>query len=275
MKATRILGKCFTVNFGTKKEINDFPILTMSLKNNSRYDNGIITTPTDNCFLVLVGGKYVKIIEDVVKEVEKIIKNIGISPLAMLIQSKSRKIYTGTFPKYPIVSIICYFKLNNFHFTFNKTFKVFNHFKVVLNSRRERGLGFRLQCPGVYQMVPYKMMIFYNGTVSKGATYKDICSEHRTARLAYGNDYPKSFLVDTKTNTMVQLKKIDKGSSSIKGMVWEIYKSFFENNEIRPSFIYANYTYDVVNEDTGKKIGSFGTVSEVFHKSLCLLSLVF
>ena len=50
---------------------------------------------------------------------------------------------------------------------------------------------------------------------------------------------------------------------------------FFENNEIRPSFIDANYTYDVVNEDTGKKIGSFGTVSEVFHKSLCLLSLVF
>ena len=103
MKATRILGKCFTVNFGTKKEINDFPILTMSLKNNSRYDNGIITTPTDNCFLVLVGGKYVKIIEDVVKEVEKIIKNIGISPLAMIIKSKSRKIYIGTFPKYPMV----------------------------------------------------------------------------------------------------------------------------------------------------------------------------
>ena len=146
--------------------------------------------------------------------------------------------------------------------------KVLDHFKVFLNSTKELGVGFRMQCQGVYQRVPYKMMVFYNGTVSKGATYKDICAEQRTARLAYGNDYPKSFLVDTKTDTMVQLKKIDRGSSSMKGMVWEIYKSFFENNEIRPSFIYANYTYDVVNEDTGKKIGSCGTVSEVFHKSL-------
>ena len=267
MNANRNVGKCVTVNFGTKKEIRNLPILTMSLKlkNNRRYDNGIITTPTDNCFLVLVGGKYVEIIDEVVKEVEKIIKNIGISPLAMLIQSKSRKIYTGTFPKYPIVSIICYFKLNNFHFTFNKTFKVFNHFKVVLNSRRERGLGFRLQCPGVYQMVPYKMMIFYNGTVSKGATYKDICSEQRKARLAYGNDYPKSFLVDKESNSMVELKKI-RGETNMRVMTWEIYKSFFENNKISPSFIYANYTHDLVDEDTGKKIGPMGSVSHTVEK---------
>ena len=116
LKTTQNVGKCFTVNFGTKQQIDDLPMLTMSLMNNSRYDNAIISTPTDNCFLVLVGGKYVQIIEDVVKEVEEIIKNIGISPLAMLIKSKSRKINTGTFPKYPMVSSsICHFKLNNFH----------------------------------------------------------------------------------------------------------------------------------------------------------------
>ena len=41
-------------------------------------------------------------------------------------------------------------------------------------------------------------------------TYKDICSEQRTARLAYSNDYPKSFLVDKKTDSMIELQKIDK-----------------------------------------------------------------
>ena len=102
MKAHRNFGKYFIVNFGIKQKIDDLAMLTMSVKNNSRYGN-VIITPTDNCFLVLVGGKYVKIIEDVVKEVEKIIKNIGISPLAMIIKSKSRKINTETFPKYPMV----------------------------------------------------------------------------------------------------------------------------------------------------------------------------
>ena len=116
-----------------------------------------------------------------------------------------------------------------------------------------------MQCPGVYQRVPYKIIIFYNETVSKGMTYKDICSEQRTARLAYSNDYPKSFLVDKKTDSMVELQKIDRGSS-MKVMVWEIYKSFFKNHKISPSFIYANYTFDVVNADTGKRIGPFATV---------------
>ena len=124
-----------------------------------------------------------------------------------------------------------------------------------------------MQCPGVYQRVPYKIIIFYNETVSKGMTYKDICSEQRTARLAYSNDYPKSFLVDKKTDSMVELQKIDRGSS-MKVMVWEIYKSFFKNHKISPSFIYANYTFDVVNADTGKKIGPFATVSEVFKKKV-------
>ena len=111
------------------------------------------------------------------------------------------------------------------------------------------------------------MIIFYNGTVSKGAIYKDICSEQRTARLAYSNDYPKSFLVDKKTDSMVELQKIDR-QSSMKVMVWEIYESFFKNHKISPSYIYANYTFDIVNEDTGKKVGPLSTVSEVFQKSL-------
>ena len=103
MKANQNFGECLIVNFGSKQKIDYLPMLTLSLKNNSRYDN-VIITPTGNCFLVLVGGKYVKIIEDVVKEVENVIKNIGISPLAMLI--KSRKISTGTFPKYPMVGFV-------------------------------------------------------------------------------------------------------------------------------------------------------------------------
>ena len=111
------------------------------------------------------------------------------------------------------------------------------------------------------------MIIFYNGTVSKGAIYKDICSEQRTAKLAYSNDNPKSFLVDKKTDSMVELKKIDH-ESSMKVMVWEIYKSFFKNHKISPSYIYANYTFDIVNEDTGKKVGPLSTVNEVFQKSL-------
>ena len=109
LKANQNVGKCFTINFGTKQKIDDLPMLTMSLKNSTRYENAI-TTSTDNCFLVLVGGKYVKSIEDVVNEVENVIKNIGISPLAMFI--KSKKISTGTFPKYPMVGFFIIIHIN-------------------------------------------------------------------------------------------------------------------------------------------------------------------
>ena len=74
-------------------------------------------------------------------------------------------------------------------------------------------------------------------------------------------------MVDEENNSMVELKKIDDGGST-KVMMWEIYKSFFEINKISPSFIDANFTFDVVNEDTGKKIWPFGTVSEVSNESL-------
>ena len=140
--------------------------------------------------------------------------------------------------------------------------KVLDHFKVFLNSTEELGDGFRMQCPGVYKRLPYKMMVFYNGTVSKGANYKDICAEQRTARLAYGNDYPKFFMVDKKSDSMVELEKIEDGSN-MKVMIWEIYKSFFDNNKISPSFVDANYTHDVVDEETGEKIGPMGTVSDL------------
>ena len=43
MKAHRNFGKCFIVNFGIKQKIDDLAMLTMSVKNNSRYDNVIIT----------------------------------------------------------------------------------------------------------------------------------------------------------------------------------------------------------------------------------------
>ena len=65
--------------------------------------------------------------------------------------------------------------------------KVLDHFKVFLNSTKELGVGFRMQCQGVYQRVPYKMMVFYNGTVSKGATCKDICAESQELKITIAN----------------------------------------------------------------------------------------
>ena len=142
LKTTQNVGKCFTINFGIKQKIDNLPMLTMSLLNSTRYD----TSPTDNCFLVLVGGKYVKIIEDVVKEVEKIIKNIGISPLVMLIKSKSRKINTGTFPKYPMVSSI-YLSFQTKQLSFNKTLRssIISKFFSIQKEIVELDLGCSVQ----------------------------------------------------------------------------------------------------------------------------------
>ena len=137
LKANQNVGKCFNINFGSKQKIDDLPMLTMSLKNSSGYNNAI-TTPTDNCFLVLVGGKYVKIIEEVVKKVEKIIKNIGISPLAMLIQSKSKRISTGTFPKYPMVCSL-YFQSKQLSFNITLRSSIISKFFSIQKEIVELG----------------------------------------------------------------------------------------------------------------------------------------
>ena len=42
---------------------------------------------TNHCFLVFVGGKYVEVIEEVMKKVDSISKNIGLEPLALFVKT--------------------------------------------------------------------------------------------------------------------------------------------------------------------------------------------
>ena len=81
----KIVEQCFAVNFGSTKPF-DLPTLSLDLESNKdfRMPHDI---STNHCFLVFVGGKYVEFIEEVMKKVDSIAKDIGLEPLALFVKT--------------------------------------------------------------------------------------------------------------------------------------------------------------------------------------------
>ena len=49
--------------------------------------NGEDTVSDDNCFLVFIGGKYVRVLDQIMKKVENISQKIGLLPLGLFVTS--------------------------------------------------------------------------------------------------------------------------------------------------------------------------------------------
>ena len=107
------VGQCFTLNFGSQLNIEDLPMITMDpiivldqqifLENQK---NRSAVESTNNCFLVFIGGKYLKDIAAVMEMVEIISKNIGILPMAtfLLNTNKKREYKRPTNSSFPLVN---------------------------------------------------------------------------------------------------------------------------------------------------------------------------
>ena len=78
--------QCFAVNFGSTTPF-DIPTLSVDIKKDFQNPNDI---STNHCFLVFVGGKYVDVIEEVMKKVDTIAKDIALTPLAVFVTTNEK-----------------------------------------------------------------------------------------------------------------------------------------------------------------------------------------
>ena len=93
------VGQCFTLNFGSQLNIEDLPMTTIDLdlvEHHIFQQNGIeaaeaVATSTNNCFLVFIGGKYLKDIAAVMEMLDHISEKIGISLTATFLLNTNMK----------------------------------------------------------------------------------------------------------------------------------------------------------------------------------------
>ena len=71
---------CFAVNFGWPEQLT-VPFITMSLDLDQQIDEEVFrSTVPSGCFIVLVGGKFISRLDDVVWKVEQVSKKFAITP---------------------------------------------------------------------------------------------------------------------------------------------------------------------------------------------------
>ena len=91
------VGQCFTLNFGSQLDIEDLPMTTTDpylVDQQIFQQNRTESDATNNCFLVFIGGKYLKDIVAFMDMLETISENIGVLPTAtFLLNSNMERAY--------------------------------------------------------------------------------------------------------------------------------------------------------------------------------------
>ena len=90
----------------------------------------------DNCFLVFIGGKYVRVLDQIMKKVENISQKIGLLPLGLFVTSPVENTM-NTKAAFPLVKFMDVYMLPLMLIS-----QVYNVIPV------DQGTSFCLQCPG-------------------------------------------------------------------------------------------------------------------------------
>ena len=88
---TSSIQHCFSVSFGFDND-PDILMHEMTLGFNVESIDQFTITSTDDCFLVFVGGKYVDMLDQVVRKVEIIGKKILSKPKVLFLDTNDKKI---------------------------------------------------------------------------------------------------------------------------------------------------------------------------------------
>ena len=85
------IERCFSISFGFENDL-DILMYEMTLDFNEETIDRFIIASTDDCFLVFVGGKYVDMLDQVVRKVEIIGKKILSKPKVLFLDTNDKKI---------------------------------------------------------------------------------------------------------------------------------------------------------------------------------------
>ena len=97
-----------------------------------------------------------------------------------------------------------------------------------------------------------------NATVNWNSGFDDMCKEKHVI-VAY-NNYPTVFGVSHITGKMVEYPVEPYRRYKNIAYEGEIQKAFFETNNVKPTWINANYTYGTLNYTTGQWSGAVGLI---------------
>ena len=94
--SVRNVEKCLVLNFGSTHQYEDLPVPMVSLNLAHDIPQPHITASTNNCLLVLIGGKYVDNIDAVMRKVKSVSSKIGILPKAIFNTNKESETTLAT-----------------------------------------------------------------------------------------------------------------------------------------------------------------------------------
>ena len=136
-------------------------------------------------------------------------------------------------------------------------------YKVIVPLTRDgvRGWIFVLVCPGNAMSVPHKKLLLPKiATVNSNLGFEDVCNE-KYVIVAHNNE-PWYFEVTNSTGNKVMDEYSPRPGVSYSniGWEWEIQAGFFENNNIKPTWLNANYVWGTLNYTTGQWSGTVGMI---------------
>ena len=130
---------------------------------------------------------------------------------------------------------------------------------VPLTHDGVKGWIFNLVCPGNTQSESYEgLLLFKNATVNRNLGFDDVCKE-KHVHVAYNNE-PEWFEVSNITGEMVEYPVSPYMRHVSLAQEWEIQAAFFETNNIKSTWLNANYNWGTLNETTGQWSGAVGMI---------------
>ena len=221
--------KCFIVKFGYKKPL-DYPTVDYPDFPNFPFD----FEPPSKCSIVVIEGRYLEQVDEVMKMVDK----IPWMPLAVFLMAEK--------PGQDIK-----FNVSTRHRRSRTMYQV--------PASRSSVVQFVMTCPGMSHSSTFTLHMRDSGEVDEGKVWGDLCREKRV-NIAYNND-PGYFEVNDKTGDMVRYPVFPiTGLSDYIPWEWETLESFFINYNIVPVWINCHYTWGWYDEEAGKWTGAVGKV---------------
>ena len=103
-----------------------------------------------------------------------------------------------------------------------------------------------------------QMLLLKNATVNWNLGFDNVCKEKHVI-VAYNNEV-RFFEVSNITGEMVEYPVTPYVSYARMAYEYEIQAAFFETNNIKPTWLNANYTWGTLNYTTGQWSGAVGMI---------------
>ena len=233
----------FSINFGYKSLSSTDIRLSLDSDSDSHLQLNVgtfgIKSPTKKT-IVVIGGKYLGRVDEVMKMVDRITEDIQWMPLAVFLMTEK----PGQDVKFNVSA------RDNMSPTMYQ-----------VPATRSSVVQFVMTCPGMSHSSTFTLHMRDNGGVDDGKVWGDLCREKRV-NIAYNNYYSSEFFeVNDETGEMVKTPVDPRNWNNYIPYDWEILDSFFINHDIVPVWINCYSTWGWYDQESGKWTGAVGKVN--------------